>query len=205
MPEIISRKEARALGLKRYFTGKPCSRGHYRERTTSTGNCLECSRGRYRPVGKGSPLSNKEMNKRFYQKNRLKIRAARKKRIEDRNRDHPKLCRACGDRLTSTSGGRMYCSRECLKDSRRRKSRPCLYCGKAFRPFDSARIYYCSDACSKVVNKERRSRKYHTEYYNGPSNPTGEKQWLRKNQAMLRVLRRELRNRNRSDCDRQRS
>ncbi|MEL6236961.1 MAG: hypothetical protein AAFO57_00340 [Pseudomonadota bacterium] len=43
-PEIISRKEAIARGLKRYFTGKPCKRGHMAERLISTKACAECMR-----------------------------------------------------------------------------------------------------------------------------------------------------------------
>lgn len=39
--EIISRKDALAAGLTRYFTGKPCSRGHVAERTKN-GDCCEC-------------------------------------------------------------------------------------------------------------------------------------------------------------------
>jgi 5-methylcytosine-specific restriction endonuclease McrA len=46
--EIISRQEARALGLKRYFTGKPCKHGHVAERYTSIGNCVECQAQNYR-------------------------------------------------------------------------------------------------------------------------------------------------------------
>jgi len=40
------REAARAQGLVRYFTGKPCKRGHVAERLTSTANCLECERER---------------------------------------------------------------------------------------------------------------------------------------------------------------
>lgn len=41
--EIISRKDARAQGLKRYFTGKPCKKGaHAAERLCSNGECLDC-------------------------------------------------------------------------------------------------------------------------------------------------------------------
>jgi hypothetical protein len=43
MPEIISRKEAIERGLKRYFTGKMCGRGHFSERQASDGKCCECS------------------------------------------------------------------------------------------------------------------------------------------------------------------
>lgn len=42
-PAIISRDEARALGLKFYFTGEPCdNRGHVAERYVSTAHCVIC-------------------------------------------------------------------------------------------------------------------------------------------------------------------
>jgi hypothetical protein len=42
--EIISRQEAKARGLKRYFTGEPCPKGHVTERHVSSGTCCECTR-----------------------------------------------------------------------------------------------------------------------------------------------------------------
>tara|TARA_R110002020_G_scaffold475356_1_gene709740 strand:+ start:2837 stop:3448 length:612 start_codon:yes stop_codon:yes gene_type:complete len=42
--KIISRKEAKALGLKYYFTGKPCKQGHTSEKQTKKGYCCECAR-----------------------------------------------------------------------------------------------------------------------------------------------------------------
>jgi hypothetical protein len=42
--EIISRKEAKTLGLTRYFTGKPCKHGHVVERAVSAGNCTKCAK-----------------------------------------------------------------------------------------------------------------------------------------------------------------
>ncbi len=42
MLKIISRKEALAKGLKRYFTGKPCKRGHFAERNLPKSECMEC-------------------------------------------------------------------------------------------------------------------------------------------------------------------
>lgn len=36
--------EARCLKLKRYFTGKPCTRGHIAERQTINSTCMECQR-----------------------------------------------------------------------------------------------------------------------------------------------------------------
>jgi len=44
-PEIISRKDALAKGLKKYFTGQPCLKGHVAERRTlSPCECVECCR-----------------------------------------------------------------------------------------------------------------------------------------------------------------
>jgi hypothetical protein len=43
MPEIITREEARAKGLKRYFTGKVCPKGHVGERYVRDARCVECS------------------------------------------------------------------------------------------------------------------------------------------------------------------
>jgi 5-methylcytosine-specific restriction endonuclease McrA len=40
----ISRAEARARGLTRYFTGSPCLHGHVCQRMVSTGGCVECLR-----------------------------------------------------------------------------------------------------------------------------------------------------------------
>lgn len=40
--QIITRDEARASGLKRYFDGKPCIRDHLSERWTYDKRCAEC-------------------------------------------------------------------------------------------------------------------------------------------------------------------
>ncbi|SAL03207.1 hypothetical protein AWB77_06736 [Caballeronia fortuita] len=41
--EIISRADSIARGLKRYFTGKPCKRGHVSERNVAALTCIQCS------------------------------------------------------------------------------------------------------------------------------------------------------------------
>lgn len=40
--DIISRKDAIEKGLSRYYTGKPCSNGHYAERSVSSRACCIC-------------------------------------------------------------------------------------------------------------------------------------------------------------------
>lgn len=46
---MISRADARVQGLTHYNTGKQCKHGHYGERFTSTGNCVECTKQRDTP------------------------------------------------------------------------------------------------------------------------------------------------------------
>jgi hypothetical protein len=40
---IISRKDAKQRGLKRYFTGDSCAHGHVSERRVGNGECLACA------------------------------------------------------------------------------------------------------------------------------------------------------------------
>jgi hypothetical protein len=40
--KVISRKDAAAQGIKRYFTGKPCLRGHVAERRVVSRDCVLC-------------------------------------------------------------------------------------------------------------------------------------------------------------------
>lgn len=42
--ELISRDDAAAAGLLRYFTGVPCKRGHIAQRYVSTSSCMQCLR-----------------------------------------------------------------------------------------------------------------------------------------------------------------
>lgn len=42
--QIITRKEAKEKGLKRYYTGKPCKHGHDEQRKVANKRCLECHR-----------------------------------------------------------------------------------------------------------------------------------------------------------------
>ena len=49
--QVISRTEAKAKGLRFYFTGKPCAKGHVAARRVANETCVECERAalkRYR-------------------------------------------------------------------------------------------------------------------------------------------------------------
>lgn len=41
-----TKQRARAENAARYFTGKKCRNGHLAERSTRTGVCVDCARGR---------------------------------------------------------------------------------------------------------------------------------------------------------------
>lgn len=78
--EIITRRDARAQGLKRYWTGKPCKRrGHIAERLCSNGECLACvreddpARSRRRYIA--NPAKMLERGKRWAALNPEKVRA----------------------------------------------------------------------------------------------------------------------------------
>lgn len=66
--EIISRKDAKKIGLKRYFTGKPCKHGHLSERKTVNGGCVLCSAR----INKKSKSKNSEKVKQTSEKWRIK-------------------------------------------------------------------------------------------------------------------------------------
>jgi 5-methylcytosine-specific restriction endonuclease McrA len=76
---IISQSSARAKGLKRYFTGKPCRRGHIAERYTNGGACAACDRAR-RPkkFPDHVPMTPEEKK----EKHRLESREYRKQNLE---------------------------------------------------------------------------------------------------------------------------
>lgn len=69
-----SRAAAKALQSKRYFTGKPCCRGHVAERLTSTGQCIPCVRQQvkqwyHRNAERLAP-SNRERANKWYKNNK---------------------------------------------------------------------------------------------------------------------------------------
>lgn len=61
---IITRTTARNEGLKFYNTGNTCIKGHFSQRRTSTTHCTDCEK-----------IVDKEFSKKFYQKNKEKIKA----------------------------------------------------------------------------------------------------------------------------------
>ena len=85
MPEVISKKEARALGLKWYFTGIPCKFGHIAERATNGSACRDCYARRN--------LKCKEYRAERYKRNAETVKAQMKEYyVENRERTIANAC-----------------------------------------------------------------------------------------------------------------
>ncbi len=95
--KLISRNKAIKLGLKRYFTGKPCSHGHVSERVTQNHMCVVCKAdwGRLRNIrdkveiaayNKAYRIENKERI--AEQRRNSPIRLAGMKKWRDANKEH---------------------------------------------------------------------------------------------------------------------
>lgn len=80
-----SKEEARRLGLRRYFTGRPCKRGHLSARDMN-GRCLECR-----------SIVDVAIRRRHYLKHHEKIRAKGRRRYANLS---PELKKASQDRWT---------------------------------------------------------------------------------------------------------
>jgi 5-methylcytosine-specific restriction endonuclease McrA len=64
-PKIISRADAKAAGLLRYYTGKPCKRQHVAEHLV-TGECVECRKLRCKASWAADREKNSEKRKAKY-------------------------------------------------------------------------------------------------------------------------------------------
>jgi hypothetical protein len=74
--QYVSRKAARASGLKRYTAGKPCKHGHTAPRLVSNGSCLECARLAANARRADDPVAARQRDKEFREANREKRQAA---------------------------------------------------------------------------------------------------------------------------------
>lgn len=74
----ISKKKAKETGLKRYFTGKPCRRGHILERFVSSGACIKCTEVNARAWSRSHPEIVRAMRKSWAERNPERHRENRK-------------------------------------------------------------------------------------------------------------------------------
>lgn len=73
--KIISRKDAKSLGLTYYFTGKPCKNGHASMRRTVKADCLECIRESDRERYASNPGKFKKRQANIYQSRKCQIKS----------------------------------------------------------------------------------------------------------------------------------
>jgi 5-methylcytosine-specific restriction endonuclease McrA len=101
---IISCKEARSHGLKRYFTGKPCPRGHVCERYVSNTDCIRCT-GNDKLLwhAENREKALKQMRVRYYANREQELEKARiyyiqnqerlREKVSKWRRDNPELAK----------------------------------------------------------------------------------------------------------------
>jgi|SRR5665213_1099087 len=145
-PQIIGRREAEALGLKYYFTGKPCRRaGHVDLRYVENCNCMECTRERANAKYFADPEREHERNKKRYAANPTPNRSAAWQRdhpVESRAhkakwaKENPESCRAkCRRRRARISGGGGSHTAKEIEVLAERQNHLCAHpwCGKSIR------------------------------------------------------------------------
>jgi hypothetical protein len=141
--QIVTRKSALELGLKYYFTGRPCSNGHVSKRLTKSCRCSQCASGR---------ATNIKTNRR--ERPCIACGAmflgARNKAVfcsrgcATNNRPQMQWTRAIGKLKRQARWLSRYISMQCQ----------CQYCGSNFQGFRVG-IKYCSPECASRANIER--------------------------------------------------
>ena len=81
---VMSRKEARARGLKHYFTGEPCKRGHISPRYVSCKMCTACNNERSLVNYHNNKDAISTRRKNYYQREKDRI----KKKVMDRYKEN---------------------------------------------------------------------------------------------------------------------
>lgn len=107
---VVTRADAKAAGLKRFFTGVPCRKGHISERYASIGNCSAClsswmcseKGSAYHAKYQGTHRAEAVVRVREWRINeptkaadlRAKEREPNKLRMREKYRSNPELARA---------------------------------------------------------------------------------------------------------------
>lgn len=75
MTAIVTISQARILGLKRYFTGKPCKQGHVADRIVSSRGCVVCAQEITKEWRSENKPHLSQYNKKYLIENRMAIYA----------------------------------------------------------------------------------------------------------------------------------
>ena len=155
--KTISCSQAKQAGLKYYFTGTPCHRGHISDRFVRNGTCVECD---YYRGHKASPASEALPQCRICGSQvrahghatcspECKERRDKAKAAATYALTHRRACRGCG---AATPRYKQFCSNEChtryrIKPKPPKQLIPCAECGALFTP--AANVKVCSAECRK--------------------------------------------------------
>jgi 5-methylcytosine-specific restriction endonuclease McrA len=85
--DITTRAEAKAMGLTRYFTGRPCKHGHVAERMEKNKQCVECNRVNAKKWTSNNKDRSLKKARNYYKNNSEKVKQrARDWRRKNKNK-----------------------------------------------------------------------------------------------------------------------
>lgn len=155
---FISRKEAKALGLPRYFTGVPCKQGgHISERRTGCSECLECAR-------KTKTADALEEARRIYGDKIVTKEEAKRRGLKQYF-----VGKVCGKGHVSDRNVSTNQCRQCLREYYRDKtlSKKTNQRVTKVHSIESAKMVVPSDLHSKIILKEEAEAKGLVRYFTG--------------------------------------
>jgi hypothetical protein len=94
---ISTRADAKNFGMIRYFTGKPCSRGHVSPRHVSTSGCIDCVAIYNKSYKRNNPVKTRAVQRKSIAKNVEKIRASSRERMRVWRLKNPERSKAIRD------------------------------------------------------------------------------------------------------------
>jgi hypothetical protein len=173
---VITARQAFEADRTRYFTGKPCKRGHLAERMLSNGCCVEClneRRAYHRAWKKANPEKRAAYDKAYSKRHpetrkraTAKYRTSHADLIRERDREAHARMRRVNPEAEKARTARWNAKQEAIKTAIAGRARPavCDVCGEFNRQivFDHChatggfRGWLC-DRCNKVLGIVRDS------------------------------------------------
>jgi len=138
-------KEAKAAGLKRYFTGKTCKYGHVAERRVSNQECIECKRRRDTAY-QAANTEKKHIRYHVYRAAHLETERARKRGcyaanseklsayVRARRKANPERRRSI-DRASYANNSGKHCARSMARYTRKLRAMPVWACEQTIADF----------------------------------------------------------------------
>lgn len=181
MSEIISRSEAIRLGLKRYFTGKPCPQNHVADRYVDKSTCVLCSFERARRWAKNNPDKAKAIAQRTYEK----YADDRRKRSRNKYWANPEKAREAGKRYYFENREKLIAINKEWKKNNKDRVRET---DRAWRKNNPERVKALGRQNVKRHTKENRARAAKWRIENLERAKEYRRTWGKNNRAKLNVL-----------------